>query len=113
MLNLGGISLNTFFVSQQFIDTHCSFLEVHFSTLPWYYSDIFVTFKDSQLLQDLGSFEFCRLESLFELDISLFLLSELIFHVLINNVRDIAIVCSTQIGLEVAYKLNLLDELIA
>ena len=112
MLNLGGISLNTFFVPQQFIDAHWSFLEVHFSTLPWYYGDIFVTFKDSELVQDLGSFKFYRLNLLFELNISLLLLSELIFHVLINNVCDITIVCSAQIGLEVAYKLNLLDELV-
>ena len=112
MRYLVGISRNTFFVPQQFIDAHCGFLEVHFSTMPWYYSDIFATFKDFKLLQDLESFLFCCLELLFELDISLLLLSELIFHVLINNVCDITIVCSAQIGLEVTYKLNLLDELV-
>jgi hypothetical protein len=102
-----GVSQDAFPVAQQLIHTHHSLFQVELPALSGDDGDVLVSLKQLQLSQDFSPVILCLLQPLLELHILLLFLTELLLHLLVNDVGDVAIVGSAETCLEVSYELDL------
>lgn len=71
------------------------------------YSYILLCLKLSQLLNYLELLDFALLQPFLQLDVKVFLPTELLFEILIDHLCDVSIVCRSQLCLQLTHKLDL------